>query len=192
MSECSIIGIDEEFGLSLLGDLDALCDVDLMRCQYTNAGDKNYAVKQAGYEAIKNDFTLPEEPATTHFNIGAIVHEMSGGNLQAIGFSDKSEVKQIVNDPQLLSEHVNSLTNQLLEVIKADLSADKLIAYVEATEGLKKEIASEKPSPTKMQHLFNSLAFMGDIEGTISLAARVWPYVYPLLVIAAEKLINAG
>lgn len=191
-SGCEIIGIDEKFGHNLLGDLESLCDADLMGYCYNSNGNKKFSVKQAGYEAIINNFVIPEKSVSPQFNIGAIVGEINGGTLQAIGLANGSDVKQIVNDPQLLATEINSLTNQLLEVIKADLSADKLLAYINQIDELKKEVTSEKPSQSVLQRLFNSLAFMGDIEGTISLAARVWPYIYPILVIAAQKIMPGG
>jgi hypothetical protein len=191
-SGCFLIGIDEDFGSNLLGDLDALCDFGLMGSRYNNRGNPIYTMKQAGYDAIATDFVLPEPSATAQVSIGAIVHEMSGGNLQAIGFADHAEVQQIANDPQLLKEQVDTLTNQLLDSVKSDLSADSLIAYTKIIEDLKEQIASDSPSSSTMQRLFRSLAFMGDLEGTISLVARVWPFIYPLLVIAAERMLGAG
>lgn len=182
-----IHGIDEDFGPNLLGDLDALCDLDLMGFRYDGKGNKICTIKQAGYDAVTNDFMLLEAPATAQVNIGAIVHGMRGGNLQAIGFTDHAEVQQIANDPQLLKEQVDTLTSQLLDSVRSDLPADSLITYIKIIEDLKEQIASDNPSPSIMQRLFRSLAFMGDLEGTISLVARVWPFIYPLLVIAAER-----
>jgi hypothetical protein len=191
-SGCEIIGIDEKFGLDLPGDLDALCDLDLMGFQYNIKGNKVYFVKQAGYNAITNNFGLHEKPMSTQLINGAIVHETKGGTLQASGSANESEIKQIANDQQLLPDEIKALTNQLLEVIKADLPAYKLVAYVKYIDELNKEIASNRPSPSVLLRLFNSLAFMGEIEGTISLTTRVWPYIYPILVIATKKVLAAG
>ncbi|MCP4614781.1 MAG: hypothetical protein GY845_39375 [Planctomycetes bacterium] len=185
-------GIDENFGPNLIGDLDALCNVDLMGVRYNNQGNEIYTVKQAGYDAVRNNFVMPETSTGTRVNIGAIVHQMSGGNLQAIGFADRADIQQIVNDPELLEEQINELVNQLLETIKAELPADKLVSYIKVTEDLKRQMISDSPSPTVLQRLFASLALMGDVEGAISLVARVWPFIYPLLVIAVEKIASAG
>jgi hypothetical protein len=174
------------------GDLDALCDLDLVGFRYNSKGNKIYTVKQAGYDAVASDFVLPEAPTTAQVNIGAIIYEMSGGEVQAIGFADRAEVHQIANDPQLLERKVQALTNQLIESVRSDLSADSLIAYVKTAEDLKGQIASGDSSPSVVQRLLASLAFMGDLEGSISLIARVWPYIYPLLVIAAERVASPG
>jgi len=193
---CSIIGTAEDFGTNLLGDLDALCDLDLMGARYNDKGNKIYTVKQAGYDAVANDFVLPEAPATAQVNIGAFVHRMNGGNLLAIGFADhaevQQEVRQIANDPQLLKEQIDALASQLLDAVRSDLSDDRLVAYTSIVEDLKEQIASDNPTQSTMQRLFQSLAFMSDVEGTIALAARVWPLVYPLLMIAAERMLGAG
>ena len=189
---CSIIGIIGEFGRNLFGDLDALCDIDLMGVRFNSMGDKIYSVKQPGYDAVKNDFTMPDSSSNTQYNIGAIIQQMSGGNVQATGFANESEIRQIVNDPQLLSEKMLELTNQLLEAVKAELSAEKLVSYIKTIEEVKKEVSLEKPSSSILQRLFSSLAFMGDVEGAISLTARVWPFIYPMLVVAVEKIFHSG
>jgi len=193
---CSIIGIAEDFGPNLRGDLDALCDLDLMGARYNDRGNKIYTVKQAGYDAVANDFVLPEAPATAQLNIGAIVQKMNGGSLLAIGLADHAEVqqkvRQIANDPQMLREQVDALASQLLDAVRFDLSDDNLKAYTSIVEDLKEQMASDSPTQSTMQRLFKSLALMSDIEGTIALVARVWPIVYPLLMIAAERMLSAG
>jgi len=183
-----ILGMDKDFGTSLSGDLGALCDSCLMGFDYNSRGNKIYYVRQPGYDAVANHFVLPDEPAPTPINIGAIIHEMTGGAVQAIGFSNHAELQQIVNDPALLTHQVDELANKLLDCVKAELSAERLVSYIKTIEDLKRQIVSDSPSPSVVRRLFGSLAFMGDLEGTISLAARVWPFIYPLLVMVAEKL----
>lgn len=191
LQDCEISGIGT-FDHSLLGDLDALCETDLLTFRYNSRGEKIFTIRQSGYDAVENNFIAPDLPPSTQINIGAIVHEMSNGNIQAVGFSSHSELQQIVNDTGLLKEKVDHLTNQLLDAIKTELPADKLVAYIQSIEELKQQLSTEKTSPSILDRLFHTLSFMGDIEGTISLMARVWPYVYPLLVIASEKIMVAG
>jgi hypothetical protein len=185
---CSIIGIEEKFDRNLIGDLDILCEVDLLGFRYNSQGNRIYTIKQAGYDAVENNFVAPDFPAQTQINIGAIVHEVKNGNVQAVGFSSHSEVQQIVNDPLLLKASVEKLTNQLLEAIKSELHAEELVAYIQNLEDLKDQLAADKPSPTKLHKIFGLLSFVGDVEGSLSLVVRVWPYIYPLLVIAAQKI----
>ena len=190
LTECSIIGIEEEFDYNLVGDLEALCEADLLSYRYSTKGEKLYTIKQSGYIAVENSFVVPEIPAQTQINIGAIIHEVKDGNIQAVGFSSRSELQQIVNDPRLLKENVENLANQLLGAIKSELPSEQLISYINSIEELKEQLESEKPSFSRLQKIFNTLSLMGDIEGTISLVARVWPYVYPLLLIASQRIIE--
>jgi hypothetical protein len=184
-----IIGIREKFDHSLLGNLDALCDTELMGFTYDNQGKKMYIVKQAGYDAVKNDFAKPETPPSQQI-IGAYINEMQGGNIQAIALSDHSQVKQIVNDPQQLAKQMDQLGNQLIDAVKSELAADHLVKYIRLVEDLKKEISAERPSPSVIQRGFSSLAFIGDVEGAVSFALRVWPYIQPMLALAAEKIMS--
>jgi hypothetical protein len=188
LQDCEIIGIEGSFDSNLLGDLDVLCEAGLLAFRYNSQGDKIYTLKQSGYEAVGNDFITPETPLSAQINIGAIIHEMKNGNVQAVGFSSQSEIQQIVNDPELLREKVDDLANQLLDAIKTELPADRLLAYMKNVEELKKQLDDKKPSVPILEEVFRALSFIGDVEGTISFMARVWPYVYPLLIIAVEKI----
>jgi hypothetical protein len=185
--DCEVIGVGT-FDHSLSGDLDILCDADLLGYRYNSSGDRIYTIKQSGYDALENNFVAPELPSSAQINIGAIIHEMNNGTIQAVGFSSHSELQQTVNDPTILKEKIESLANELLDAIKTELPAEKLIAYVNSLDELKKQLIAEKSSPSVLEKLFRVLSFTGDVEGTISLMTRVWPYVYPLLIIAAEKL----
>lgn len=187
-ADCSIIGIEEKFDHNLVGDLEILGDADLLDFRYNSRGNKIYTIKQSGYDAVENNFVAPEVPAHTQINIGAIIHEMTNGNIQSVGFSSHSELQQIVNDPLLLKEKIDSLANQLLEAIKSEIQSEQLIKYIKTIEELKGQLESDKPSSSILHKIFGTLSFMGDVEGTISLATRAWPYIYPLLVIASQKI----
>jgi hypothetical protein len=187
LQDCDVIGVGT-FDHSLPGDLDILCDADLLGFRHNSRGDKIYTIKQSGYDAVENNFVAPELPPSSQINIGAIIHEMNNGNVQAVGFSSHSELQQTVNDPAILKEKLDDLANELLDAIKTELPAEKLIAYIKNLEELKQQLVAEKSSPPILERLFRVLSFTGDVEGTISLMTRAWPYVYPFLVIALERL----
>ena len=188
MSDCSIIGIKGNFDHNLLGDLEILAEAGLLGFRYNRKGDKIYTVKQSGYNAIENNFEIPESEIPTNINIGAIIRDMNGGNVQAIGFSSQSEINQVVNDPKALLEKLDLLAEQLIEAVKSDLPAKELISYVQTVDELKKQLQSEKPSPSILSKLLATVSFLGDVESSISLAIRVWTYVYPFLLIASQKI----
>ena len=172
----------------LVGDLDALCDADLMGFRWSKKGDKLYSIKQAGYDAVDSNFEVPSPYAGAQYNIGAIVQSMSGGSIQAVGLADNAEISQVVNDPALLRAQVETLAEKLLDEVKAALAGKDLIEYAQAIQDFKEELLAEEPNPSLLKRLTITLALLGDIEGTIGLMIRVWPYLYPLLLIAAEKL----
>jgi hypothetical protein len=113
---------------------------------------------------------------------------MSGGNIQTVGLAKDAEISQIVNDPALLHSQVEALTKNLLEEVKAFLSGDDLIQYSQAVRSLKEELLAERPDPSVLKRLTGTLSFFADVEGTIALTVRALPYLYPLLLIAAERL----
>lgn len=184
-----IIGIKDRFGTNLIDNLNTLCEEGLLGSRLNSRGEQIFSVKQSGYDAVDNDFEPPFHIEGTQVNIGAIIHEMSGGNVQTVGFANQAEVRQIVNDPELLNNKVESLTNELLDVVKNELLGDELIKYVKSIEQLKEQLIIEEPDLSLLEKVLKTLSFFGDIEGTISLMARAWPYLYPLIILGAEKLI---
>ena len=165
---CFVIGVGT-FDHSLPGDLDILCDADLLSYSYNSNNRKIYTIKQNGYDAVENNFVEPESPPSAQIYIGAIIHEMNNGNVQAVGFSSHSELQQIVNDPAILKEKIDDLASELLDAIKTELPADKMTAYNNKLDELKQQLIAKKPSPSVLERLFRALSFTGDVEATISL-----------------------
>ena len=129
-----------------------------------------------------------EAARAPNYNIGAIVHSMSGGTLQAIGETENSSISQIVNDPNLLQAQLDELVNQLLDAVKSELPASALLDYADAARQLKQELQSSHPDIPVIRRLLQTLAFFGDVEGTIGLMTRVWPVVSSFLMLAAGVL----
>ena len=186
-----IIGIERDFGPNVTGDLEVLSQEGLLSWELNSRGDKIYTVKQAGYEAVDNNFELPDDFFASQVNIGAIVYGMSGGSFQAVGVAH-SEIQQIVNDPELLSGQIESLANDLIETVKSELPAAELVSYVKEVEELKAQILAKEASPSLLRRLLQTVAFLGDIEGSLSLMAKIWPKVYPFLLIVAAKIAQGG
>ena len=180
---------EENIGFKWTGDLDALCDANLMSFRWNRKGtNRLYSIKQSGYDAVDNDFEVSPSHAGAQFNIGAIINTMSGGSIQAVGFADNAEISQVINDPALLHSQVETLTERLLDEVKSVLAGNDLIEYAQAVRSLKEQLLTEGPDSSLLKRLTRTLGLLGDIEGTIGLMVRIWPYLYPLLLIAAERL----
>jgi hypothetical protein len=181
-----------EPGGDVIGDLLALRNAGLMHCRRnTFASNWLCSITQAGYDAVDNDFRIPSSQTTPSMSIGtagAVIMGMSGGSIQAVGEAQGAEISQIVNDPGLLQSQVELLTEKLLDTVKPELGDSQQIQYAENVQELKEQLLAEEPSASVLKQLVGRLAFLADIEGAIALVARAWPYIYPLLVIAAEKL----
>lgn len=176
---------------NLHGDLAALYEADLLGLTYGSRGQRLYDIGQAGHDAVDKDFELPLFPAESQVSIGSvgvIVLEMSGGSIQAAGVADNAKLTQIVNDPALLQSQLEDLTAKLLDEVKSTLTGTDLIEYVQSTQDFKEQLSADEPNPALLKRLASKLALLADIEGTIGLVVRVWPYLYPLLLIATERL----
>ncbi len=190
---CSIEGIDVKFERNFIWDMDALCDAELMECtysRYSSQGNRIYNITRAGYQAVANNFifVIPEELERAQADLETVPSEINIEKIQAMWFADLAEIPHILNNPHLLEKTVEALTDQLLEVIEPEISAYKLGTYKRAIRDMKRQIVADEPSLSSLQRHFNTLAFMEDTGGSISLAAKAWPYVYPLLVIANKKI----
>jgi len=152
----------------------------------TFGGDHGAWLQPLGKQRVKEDFK--PTAATPHYNIGAIIQTMSGGTVQAVGAASRTEISQVVNDPQVLRSQVEDLTNQLIEAVKGELAASELAAYMKAVEDLRNQLLSGEPDPSLVKRLLGILAFLGDVEGTLGLMVRVWPYISSLLTIGATIL----
>jgi hypothetical protein len=175
-------------------DLQVLAEEDFLSLRVTantkrgNISTVQCTLREKAFEAVRTDFIPPEPPVSTQFNIGAIINAMSGGNVQAVGIAEDTELSQVINDPALLRSQVEALTERLLDEVKSALAGNDLIEYAQAVRSLKEQLLTEEPDPSLLKRLTRTLGLLGDIEGTIGLMVRVWPYIYPLLLIAAERL----
>lgn len=139
------------------------------------------------YEAVDSNFEVTPE-MNTQVTIGAIIHSMSGGNVQAVGVAQDAEISQVVNDPELLRSQVEALTESLLNEVKPVLNIDELVEYTQAVQALREQLLSDKPKQSLIRDFVRTVGFLGGVEGTIDLMTRVWPFLHPLLLIAAAKL----
>lgn len=79
-----------------------------------------------------------------NMNIGALIHQMSGGNVQGVGSAVDSEVSQVVNDPGELRAALDELIEKLRDAVRAELQDRDLDDYTRALDDLKAELETRK------------------------------------------------
>jgi len=178
------------------GLLDALAASDMLLCEiryeFTRSGrqyesSRRCVVRQKAYEAVESDFEPPPTELGTRVTVGAIIHTMSGGNVQAVGVAEDARISQVVNDPDLLRSQVEALAKNLLDEVRSALNVDDLAEYAQAVRDLRDLLLAQEPSPSAIRRLVRTVGLLGDIEGSISLMTRVWSILHPLLLIAAAR-----
>jgi len=170
-------------------DLDELSAAGLLR--KVQAGrDPRYQITNAGIDAVANDFRMPESEPGPQVAIGTLINQMTGGTAQGIGYMQGSEARQIVNDPELLKTNLDVVTTALLNEVREALDQQTYERYVAVIEELKDQVMARGPNPSPLRDLLRTAALLGDVEGTIQLMARVWPYIHPLLLMVAMKMAN--
>lgn len=127
-----------------------------------------------------------DKPTISNYNIGAIIQILSGENIQAIGFAPNSEISQVIGNPENLKSQLDLLAEELIKVVKTELNTLDMKEYQKTLANLQEQILEDKPEPAILKKLLQSLAFLGDIEGTLGLMVRVWPYISPLLLLATQ------
>ena len=173
--------------LSSLSDLDELYEARLLNKEQ---GSPNpiYRITNAARKAIADDFKVPDTQLASSVTIGPIFGSISGGIVQTVGSVQGSELKQIVNDPDLLRQRFEMEADRLLTEVKSLLDAENYDRYLRAVEELKQQVLAKKQDPSLIKQLLQKIALLSDVEGTIGLINRVWPLVQPLLAIVAMKL----
>lgn len=186
------------------GALDALANADLLLCtvnyeshtaargtpvEHITQLERSRRCTMTGraFEAIDSDFESPTE-VSTQVTIGAIIHSMGGGSVQAVGVAQDAEISQVVSDPDLLRSQVEALAENLVNEVKSSLKVDELAEYAEAVRELREQLLMETPEPRSIRRLARTVGLLGDIEGTIGLMTRVWTLLHPLLLIAAANV----
>jgi len=154
-----------------------------------NKSRRLYTVTKAGHKAVANKFILPKEDAEeVEPDESEKIKTINIEKIQAIWFASPDEITQTTNNPSVTKKTVDALTEQLLNAIEPEISSYKLATYKRNLQDLKTQINSQSPSQLTLQKLFGYLSFMENLEGSIPLASIVWPYLYPLLLIAKAKI----
>jgi hypothetical protein len=131
----------------------------------------------------------PEEttPQVSIGSVGTYIVKMQGGNVQGIGQAVHSHVSQFANDPDALRKEFDQLADQMLEIVRGELSNPDSERYAQLVDTLRAEMLKENGEPSIVKRLLNGLALSADIEGSLTLIARLMPYILVLWNIAATK-----
>lgn len=167
-------------------DMDAIENTGLIFAQFGSKGTKRYTITQAAYDAVDQDFQVPDYSDSQVQYIGVQVQGNVGGSVQGIGYADHAAVEQIINDPEALKTEVEKITSALLDAVKADLHGGKLVEYVNNIESLKAALEDREHGKGMFQRLISALSFVNDTASSFELMAKAWPYLSVLLQLAAQ------
>jgi len=158
-------------------DLDVLVMNGLAIRDFTRNGSKKYTILQSAYDAVDNDFEI--EVKTYPPSVGVQVFgDIRGGNVEGIGFANKSSIEQTINNPIQLQREIERLIESLISSISSDLSASQIAEYRKTTEELKKEFKSGQKKESNFRRIIATLSFINDTTSSIQLVVKVLPYIY--------------
>ncbi len=195
-----------EFSIHVLGgnsliiqgtqDLDYLCQAGLLRLRWDRSGfAKLYGLTAASYRAVEMDFREDGEEPEGHqpdFDLGAILHAMSGGQVFPEAPGSMDSLQATVAHPSRRDDVIDFLVTQLVAAVAGNLPHRQRVAYDKTARILRDELKSAHVNPPLLRQLIANLALMGDIEGSLGLAGRAWPFLYPLLLVLAGRLQDGG
>jgi hypothetical protein len=194
---CSELEIDRE---SYLEAMQELADFDLVE-ETLRADQESFAwvnLTPKGRRAVRSGFAR-EMPGVTQ-QIGAVIEgPVSDSTIQAVAQTYQSVVQQSVERENVegLIEVLSSMTDKMVEAVKADLTTEQLAAYAAAARDFKEQASKEEPNPSVVQRLVTTLAFFDNLNGTLDLGERslrlalqVAPYM-ALLLQAVNRLLDA-
>lgn len=167
--------------------MDLLQEQGYIRVERAFSGPGSAWLLPLGKQRVREGVRAHERTAASP-SIGAIIHSMSGGTVQATGTAYDSNITQIVQSPDTLRESLQELIDRLVDIVKTDVSSSDLQAYVKAADTLQEQLLSGQPQPTAIRRALSTLALFGDVEGSIGLMTRVWPFVSPIVMLAGQVL----
>ena len=92
-----------------IDDMNVIAHTGLVVLQYGSRGTARYTLTQAAFDAVDQEFVIPESPSQGNQYIGVQVQGNVGGSVQGIGYADQSEIAQIVNDPGTLKTELEKI-----------------------------------------------------------------------------------
>ena len=145
---------------------------------------------EAGRLAVKNGFAQPEVVPVAQ-QIGVQINApVSQSPIAGIVASEDVTVNQAIEgaDHEQLSEISAVYLDQIVNLVKNDLQAAQLTAYIQAIQDLESAIEAEHPDNGRLRKLLSVVAFLDDANGAIELGEKAWelakvvlPYI-PILV----------
>lgn len=186
----------DSFRFKHISDLDALCDAGLLSFRWNRFGTgKLYYVTAAGYTAVANNFTtdLTALPAGAQdFNIHDILRAMSGGMVGVNDIGDHVELSQIVADPVLRPQVVETLVGYLRETLRAELPRAGFLVADRSLRALHDQLLRPRPDAARVEQLGRELSLTGETavgaaSPRLQTILKVWTYLYPLLLIGAAR-----
>ena len=83
-------------------------------------------LRQRAFEAVANDFSVPEAPTpSSAVNIGNYIESMTGGNVQGAAAMRVTQ-EQTINDPEAMVELFRTTTDQLTTTLSSLLTPQQL------------------------------------------------------------------
>ena len=164
----------------------------LIELSRSMGGNHSALLTVAGRQLLEEGEVDPLGTTSVNIAVGAIIQAMYGGNLQAIGNAIGSEITQNINDPAQLEMLIEKFSGQLLEAVRTELRVSDFAKYAETVSALAEELKRPKPNESSIRRLFGALSFAANIEGSIGLMERVWPHLWPLLLLAAKLIGGLG
>lgn len=175
-----------EVELEDLEDMNLIAMAGLVRSEHLGRSEYRYTLTHAAFDAVDQGFVIPEPAGVGNQYIGVQVQGNVGGSIQGIGYSDNSEILQIVSDPESLRAELEKIGSALLDAVKGDLHGKQLVEYAGSIENLKETIEKEPENKNKLRELIGALSFVNDTAASFELMAKAWPYISLLLQLASH------
>lgn len=188
-----LIGANDKFSLLIpehflevesLTDFEALCEMGLLRKE-RGGWNPFYQITEAAHEFVKRMFDLSSSLLT---DLEATLPEPRGASFQGSDPDINSETSEIIHAREILSSTVYALTEKLLKELRPNLDEPTYETYHQAVQALQRQLLAKKPNLSTCKRLIRKISFLGDLNGSVEMMTKAWPYIHPLLVILNTRL----
>lgn len=178
----------DNFVFRHISDLDALCDAGYARFRWSRNGvGKLYLLTEAGETAVATNFANQPKPNPAGINLTHVMQVMSGGTAETSALNPTADVIEVANDPVQRLQHVDALTDALRQLVLPTLKPADRVIYDKDLRQFADELCSSTPNARRLHQQLRTLTFLGNVAGTLDTTTQCWPYLYPLLLLAAAR-----
>ncbi|MCA9988987.1 MAG: hypothetical protein KDE09_09185 [Anaerolineales bacterium] len=172
-----------------LPNLQFLAQIGLLDAKWDRSGmGQSFVLNEASFAAVEQAAAAVRVTEKAEHDLAAIIHAMTGGQMLLSNSANQHSFAQALNDVEARDRLIDDLCQSLRKEVMAQLPKERQVAYDNSLIRLNTMLKSAFSNPASVQECIRELAFMDGQRVDPQLLPRPWPFLYPILLIFADRL----